>query len=287
MFGAGPQRDCSSQVSTGSARHSIAPSSSHSSAPSQSQELVVKNTFLTVIETPPGSHHRLSRSHSDSEIDGSSSSAYGGRGDGGGATDSGTEREEVAEQAGISETDESNHPSDSAPPLWSKGSALHESGQCKPCLYVGTKSGCINGTECGFCHAGHRRSRPRPSKSTRTKCKQIVAQMGARDGATEGGDADALAEYSPYIRSLLRGKLTDETPAPREGAPASSSSAGQSSASSSSARASAPRAAPRIPGPSQAGYPSAGFASSSSAHPVPPVPAKAAPTRPRKLKMSL
>jgi len=210
----------------------------------------VKNTFLTVIEHPDP--QRLSRSHSDSEVDGSSSSTYGR------ATDNGQEfGNEVAER---SETDDSTLDSVGPRAAWSKGSALHESGQCKPCLYVGTKSGCINGAECGFCHAGHRRSRPRPSKSTRTKCKQIVAQMGTQEGTEE---SEALAEYSPYIRSLLRGKLQD--------AGAAGSSAGGSGQTSPTAASVAVSASSSSQQPQASGQ----------------VPSKGQPTKPRQLKVSL
>merc|ERR1712059_52769 len=35
--------------------------------------------------------------------------------------------------------------------LPSMGSALHSSGKCKPCAFLHTK-GCVNGTDCQFCH---------------------------------------------------------------------------------------------------------------------------------------
>eukprot|EP00927_Polykrikos_kofoidii_P036200 TRINITY_DN30584_c0_g1_i3.p1 TRINITY_DN30584_c0_g1~~TRINITY_DN30584_c0_g1_i3.p1 ORF type:complete len:228 (+),score=32.21 TRINITY_DN30584_c0_g1_i3:185-868(+) len=36
---------------------------------------------------------------------------------------------------------------------WSIGSRLHETGDCKPCVWNWKLCGCINGVECKFCHA--------------------------------------------------------------------------------------------------------------------------------------
>lgn len=52
--------------------------------------------------------------------------------------------------------------------VWSKGCDLHKTGTCRPCHYVATKAGCMNGAECEFCHLPHpRRARQRPCKTKR------------------------------------------------------------------------------------------------------------------------
>mmetsp|Transcript_15520 Transcript_15520/g.27788 ORF Transcript_15520/g.27788 Transcript_15520/m.27788 type:complete len:202 (-) Transcript_15520:216-821(-) len=37
-------------------------------------------------------------------------------------------------------------------PMWSKGSRLHDLGQCRPCAWSWKPNGCSNGAECAFCH---------------------------------------------------------------------------------------------------------------------------------------
>jgi len=59
--------------------------------------------------------------------------------------------------------------------MWSKGAILHDSGTCKPCLFVHNPVGCQNGVECEFCHLRHSRSsRPRPSKGKRDRIKRLT-----------------------------------------------------------------------------------------------------------------
>merc|ERR1719245_829862 len=60
--------------------------------------------------------------------------------------------------------------------MWSIGSSLHSSeGKCRPCHYVHTTVGCLNGRDCEFCHLPHtKKSRPRPCKTKRLQCKRIV-----------------------------------------------------------------------------------------------------------------
>jgi hypothetical protein len=36
--------------------------------------------------------------------------------------------------------------------IYSKGSVLHESGQCNPCGFFFKPSGCLLGADCEFCH---------------------------------------------------------------------------------------------------------------------------------------
>mmetsp|Transcript_21421 Transcript_21421/g.45632 ORF Transcript_21421/g.45632 Transcript_21421/m.45632 type:complete len:160 (+) Transcript_21421:148-627(+) len=36
--------------------------------------------------------------------------------------------------------------------MWSKGASGHDDGTCRPCAWNYKPSGCINGSECTFCH---------------------------------------------------------------------------------------------------------------------------------------
>ena len=38
------------------------------------------------------------------------------------------------------------------PPTFSKGSAPHGTGECRPCAWYHHKTGCLHGLECEFCH---------------------------------------------------------------------------------------------------------------------------------------
>ncbi|CAK0846164.1 unnamed protein product [Prorocentrum cordatum] len=54
----------------------------------------------------------------------------------------------------------------------------HAAGTCKPCLYFGTKRGCSNGVQCGFCHLPHAiKRRPRPSKAVREQCRKRLEML--------------------------------------------------------------------------------------------------------------
>eukprot|EP00747_Dinoflagellata_sp_TGD_P109032 gnl/TRDRNA2_/TRDRNA2_170577_c1_seq5.p1 gnl/TRDRNA2_/TRDRNA2_170577_c1~~gnl/TRDRNA2_/TRDRNA2_170577_c1_seq5.p1 ORF type:complete len:295 (-),score=47.93 gnl/TRDRNA2_/TRDRNA2_170577_c1_seq5:93-977(-) len=65
-----------------------------------------------------------------------------------------------------------------APWSESKGSALHEEGQCTPCLWVRSKVGCKTGASCLFCHLEHRKQgRKRPVKSKRIRMKEQLSEM--------------------------------------------------------------------------------------------------------------
>jgi len=97
---------------------------------------------------------------------------------------------------------------------WSVGTELHEAGTCKPCLYINTRDGCFNGRRCKFCHAEHKRNRPRPSKSERQRCKQLIADANRalEQGSTrEFEEMQDFARQSPYMQSLLRGQGGQES----------------------------------------------------------------------------
>jgi len=96
----------------------------------------------------------------------------------------------------------------------SQGSHLHDAGKCKPCHYVHTKLGCLNGEDCNFCHIPHtKKSRPRPCKTKRMQCKRIVSMLEAATAKDPGQFAEAtkvLSSQSSYLRSVLNGKLKDK-----------------------------------------------------------------------------
>jgi len=59
---------------------------------------------------------------------------------------------------------------------WSVGSVGHDSGCCKPCMFLFSKTGCFAGTDCQFCHFSHCRSKfPRPSKGKRDRIKRLLS----------------------------------------------------------------------------------------------------------------
>jgi len=61
---------------------------------------------------------------------------------------------------------------------WSVGSVGHDTGSCKPCMFLFSKTGCIVGPDCQFCHFSHSRSTvPRPSKSKRDRIKRLLSSL--------------------------------------------------------------------------------------------------------------
>jgi len=64
--------------------------------------------------------------------------------------------------------------------LPSVGSALHESGRCKPCLFLHEVMGCKTAERCPFCHLPHnRRNIARQSKGKRDRFRKLVAKIEA------------------------------------------------------------------------------------------------------------
>jgi len=86
---------------------------------------------------------------------------------------------------------------------------LHDAGKCKPCLFAHTKTGCSNGDACQFCHLKHRSRAPRPSRSTRNRCKQIVAMVKETAGDTEV--LQSFAKQHTYIERLLTQEIEKRT----------------------------------------------------------------------------
>lgn len=62
----------------------------------------------------------------------------------------------------------------------SLGSAKHESGTCKPCMFAGTDEGCMLGKDCRFCHIldeHHiRRKKLRPCKGKRDRFRSLLSK---------------------------------------------------------------------------------------------------------------
>eukprot|EP00747_Dinoflagellata_sp_TGD_P115694 gnl/TRDRNA2_/TRDRNA2_172218_c0_seq3.p1 gnl/TRDRNA2_/TRDRNA2_172218_c0~~gnl/TRDRNA2_/TRDRNA2_172218_c0_seq3.p1 ORF type:complete len:309 (+),score=22.09 gnl/TRDRNA2_/TRDRNA2_172218_c0_seq3:80-1006(+) len=97
--------------------------------------------------------------------------------------------------------------------VWSVGSELHATGNCKPCIWMKHNAGCTKGAECIFCHVDHPKGRrTRPSKEYRTQCKEIVAKLDQEFGhdpesfmlaaaKLEGGD------MSKYMKHIIKGHL--------------------------------------------------------------------------------
>ena len=89
---------------------------------------------------------------------------------------------------------------------WSIGTELHASGQCKPCWYLHV--GCMHGKDCNFCHALHeRKSRQRPCKATRKKCKAVAALAAENnelpDEVSKGWSKGIPCENF-YMRQILK-----------------------------------------------------------------------------------
>mmetsp|Transcript_84981 Transcript_84981/g.134236 ORF Transcript_84981/g.134236 Transcript_84981/m.134236 type:complete len:217 (+) Transcript_84981:56-706(+) len=99
-----------------------------------------------------------------------------------------------------------------SPPTQESWSALHASGQCKPCRFIVSKHGCIKGGSCTYCHYAH--SRPsRPWKSKRDQCK-LLAQRRLEDSVTKGPEelqkaAELLSGKGGYMCTVVQGKVND------------------------------------------------------------------------------
>jgi len=77
----------------------------------------------------------------------------------------------------------------------SVGSALHENGHCKPCVFFRSTAKCHKGIDCTFCHLQHKRSNhPRPSKSKRSWFKRLIERPS--ENGVEDADSRAL-DFSP------------------------------------------------------------------------------------------
>ncbi|CAJ1412795.1 unnamed protein product, partial [Effrenium voratum] len=97
------------------------------------------------------------------------------------------------------------------------GSLGHSNGNCKPCFYMFSKTGCNFGRSCRYCHLDHvKRKKDRPPKLVRQECKEIANQVfqsasePAESGELEGTlrSRSELSRAGPattkYAASVLR-----------------------------------------------------------------------------------
>eukprot|EP00747_Dinoflagellata_sp_TGD_P170568 gnl/TRDRNA2_/TRDRNA2_202455_c0_seq1.p1 gnl/TRDRNA2_/TRDRNA2_202455_c0~~gnl/TRDRNA2_/TRDRNA2_202455_c0_seq1.p1 ORF type:complete len:324 (+),score=50.89 gnl/TRDRNA2_/TRDRNA2_202455_c0_seq1:64-1035(+) len=185
------------------------------------------------------------------------------------------------------------------PALPSKGSLYHDLGNCKPCMWVTSKTSCYQGKDCNLCHIPHSKTnrRSRPSKNKRKEMKktaQGLEAMLAEDPERFAQTAGRMASGSRYLHTVLRGKMKDleEDDVRITGQGGSRSSAlpapGQGSSASGSS-ASSRSGALAVPAASSSGYAMLGprqGASASSSSGALPVPAARSsgrvPLEPRK-----
>lgn len=101
-------------------------------------------------------------------------------------------------------------PLDAAGRQTSLGSVAHVAGECKPCLFINTKMGCQNGTNCQFCHFPHKRqNKLRPCKGKRDRYRQLVARMEQMIECDPDGFDDKQLNLPPSIAGnhVLKAKL--------------------------------------------------------------------------------
>lgn len=98
--------------------------------------------------------------------------------------------------------------------------ALHNSGECRPCLYHNSKRGCVNGNNCRFCHLAHGK-KTRPCKAKRNECKQIADMLHTvygEDTEEFKQAATKLSAQSPYMRTILGKPKATGRPGQRQAA---------------------------------------------------------------------
>lgn len=84
--------------------------------------------------------------------------------------------------------------------VFSVGSALHKSGQCKPCLFFYSEVGCRKNEECVFCHSAHKgKSRPRPNKDKRVRYRKLITLQQAQSGV----DGEGLCSIDGQMDNFL------------------------------------------------------------------------------------
>lgn len=178
----------------------------------------MKNTFLTVIDVPAPSE--MQRSCSDSDLSSSRKSGRahlcdlelsGSAGEVGSCSSSEAIDSSVDPRAsrllmtnpqmwsGDASDSDGDAPARSADAgLPSKGSALHSSGRCKPCLYyLNRKDKCLLGAECGFCHEYHKKKRSRPKRAGQDQGGAAESSGGPLEapGGASSGDPVAAIIY--------------------------------------------------------------------------------------------
>lgn len=207
------------------------------SSASGQHQMIVKNTFIEVVEDDEddedGPRLSMTRFYSDSGLSHSSShrskqsslkekklekasrsrdlSATRSSGASGASDSEGSTSMLDLENGSASWPDASGgEAAAQAAQVWSVGSELHQSGQCKPCVYFNNEAGCLKGSKCKFCHlCRKRKGRQRPCKSTRNQCKQVAALLDTvflDDSKRHEAATKQLASQSNYMRQILKGR---------------------------------------------------------------------------------
>lgn len=78
---------------------------------------------------------------------------------------------------------------------WSQGSALHAEGRCRPCGFLWSVKGCLQGAGCECCHL-----HDRDWRKTRRLEKRLTAPTGRRARATDWRGGGRTAKASPARR---------------------------------------------------------------------------------------
>lgn len=71
-------------------------------------------------------------------------------------------------------------------PMCHRGSKGHQNGNCRPCRFVSTRTGCTKGDDCAFCHVRHDRAERPPQKIRRLTAElaEKEAQISNRRAST-------------------------------------------------------------------------------------------------------
>lgn len=99
--------------------------------------------------------------------------------------------------------------------LVSVGSARHDEGLCKPCIFVHSHLGCAQAASCEFCHFTHlRKSKANPCKDKRHRYRKLFEQQmevirksgaGEAGGSSEGSLASGSGDPTPASSSTVVG----------------------------------------------------------------------------------
>jgi len=117
-------------------------------------------------------------------------------------------------QAASEPADASVLPSELSGGSVSMGSALHAQGQCKPCLRINMKWGCLKGKDCEFCHLDHpsRRGKTRPCKAKRTESKRLAALQAERALAESADQSKESANDGTHERDRAESSVRSSFP---------------------------------------------------------------------------
>eukprot|EP00421_Protoceratium_reticulatum_P005824 CAMPEP_0168371078 /NCGR_PEP_ID=MMETSP0228-20121227/7589_1 /TAXON_ID=133427 /ORGANISM="Protoceratium reticulatum, Strain CCCM 535 (=CCMP 1889)" /LENGTH=224 /DNA_ID=CAMNT_0008383961 /DNA_START=145 /DNA_END=819 /DNA_ORIENTATION=+ len=122
-------------------------------------------------------------------------------------------RAEVAGEAKESEAKESKAPAgepgfiETSSLLPSPGSAKHGTGNCIPCHYFNSKAGCLNGSNCPFCHLHPKATRPCKSRRAKAKSDAGVLHAGFPNTDDREKVAAELVKRGPYMETVIKSKL--------------------------------------------------------------------------------